>query len=32
LVDAASTRVLDFSLARLAHRYLEVYEQAIAAG
>lgn len=30
LVDAGSARVLDFSLARLARRYLDVYEQAIA--
>jgi phosphatidylinositol alpha-mannosyltransferase len=32
LVEAASVRVLDFSLARLAQRYLEVYRQAITEG
>ncbi len=32
LEEAASVHVLDFSLARLAQRYLGVYEQAIAAG
>ena len=31
LVEAASAHVLDFSLGRLAQRYLGVYEQAIAA-
>ena len=31
LEQAASTHVLDFSLARLAERYVGVYEQAIAA-
>jgi phosphatidylinositol alpha-mannosyltransferase len=30
LVEAASAHVLDFSLARLAERYVGVYEQAIA--
>jgi glycosyltransferase involved in cell wall biosynthesis len=29
LVEAGSVRVLDFSLHRLAERYVEVYEQAI---
>ena len=32
LVEAGSARVLDFSLHRLAERYLEVYEQAIRIG
>jgi phosphatidyl-myo-inositol alpha-mannosyltransferase len=32
LVEAGSARVLDFSLHRLAERYVEVYEQAIGAG
>jgi hypothetical protein len=32
LETAASEHVLDFSLHRLAERYVEVYEQAIAVG
>ena len=32
LVEAGAARVADFSLHRLAERYVEVYEQAISTG